>query len=131
MAFVTGATVAVACFVAGVSYSYRLIHLLLTVPWLLGRCREAGAVDGGVARLGLGLFLAVAWLDGLYALAGGGAVSNLAGAALLREVMFSRWVTQPVAWVLMALLTAWLLGVAVAAVKALAAKPAAALADDH
>ena len=99
--FVLAAAVLVACYVAGLSYSYRLIFTLWLAPWLW-------QAPGPAARAARWLLPVVLWADGLLC-----AVINLGLLGPL-AVDFERlqrsWrlVTQPVHWALLLLLAGWL-----------------------
>lgn len=66
IAFVIGALLIVGCFFTGVSYSYRLVFVVLLLP-LLWRWVALGPATEGrwIVRLVLGLMLPVLWIDGL------------------------------------------------------------------
>lgn len=108
--FVMGSIVLLACFFAGVSYSYRCIFALWLAPWLwLTSQRGDGLRGRRFSRLGLWLLGVVMWADGFYCLVMNIAVGPMAEAT--RQAMQLRWhlLTQPISWALMALLAAWLL----------------------
>ncbi len=65
--FVVGAILTVGCFCAGVSYLYRLVVIVLILPWLW-RCVRIGAKRFW-ARAAIWVGLAVVWLDCILILA--------------------------------------------------------------
>lgn len=101
--FAVGALLLLACFLAGTSFAYRWIFALWLVPWLWTQVRTPGRATG--AGLALGLVLAGMWHDGLYCL--------VLNTWLLRLPAWTeaawRYATQPLDWLLMALLSGWLL----------------------
>jgi hypothetical protein len=112
-AFVLGAAVLVGCFLAGISFAYRCIFLLLLAPWLW----EQRTVRPD-ARLAVWLTAAVLWLDGISCLVMNFLVGPVDNVAIPTLQLAWRLATQPIAWILMVLLTRWLLEVAVAAWRA-------------
>jgi hypothetical protein len=108
--FAVAAALLVICFVAGISYAYRWIFGLWLAPWLLhqlqaGRDPLAPRLPGGTCTL---LTLCM-WLDGLFCL-----VVNLMPGPIPVEVLdqwqvYWRYASQPLNWMLMVLLTGWLL----------------------
>ncbi len=109
LAFAAGAALLVGCFVAGISYSYRLVYMIFLVPWLW---RQAASP---AARWLGGLLLAALWLDGLYCLGTNLFVGPMPLAELVRRQLIWRFFTQPVVWAGMALLAGSLLDLALAA----------------
>lgn len=101
-AFAVGALLLLGCFLAGTSFAYRWIFALWLVPWLWTQVRAGHRT---VARLALLLILVGVWHDGLYCL-----VLN-AGQFRLPAWTETAWryATQPLDWLLMALLAGWLL----------------------
>lgn len=101
--FAVGALLLVGCFLAGTSFAYRWVFAVWLWPWLW---RQAGGTSRpAVAKITLGLLLLSLWQDGLYCL-----VLNL----WLHRIppgleVFWRYFTQPANWLLIALLTGWLL----------------------
>ena len=102
--FVLGASVSLACFVAGLSHAYRLVLLLPVLPWLW----RGPAAATGAARAAVVLVLAVTWLDSLM----GAAFNTAIRAGVAFEVRLwlraCRLLIQPLHWALMALLAGWL-----------------------
>lgn len=121
-----GAIVVVACFIAGVSYSYRWIFALWMALWLW---REAGQAQPPrrrwTVRIGLVLLLACFWLDGLFCL-----VVNLCLMPMAVErqqalqLTWRLW-TQPLQWLFVILLAGWLLEGALATARSWRAGAAA------
>jgi len=97
--FAVGACVLIGCFVAGTSYAYRWIFGLWLWPWLW---REAAA-GRMPARLALGCWLIALWSDGVLCL-----IVNSLGLAYRPELGW-RLATQPFTWILMVLMSGWLL----------------------
>ena len=102
--FAVGACVLIGCFVAGTSYAYRWIFGLWLWPWLW-RETTAGRTP---ARVALGAWLVALWADGVLCL-----IVNSFGFAY-RPGLGWRLATQPFTWILMALLSGWLLEAMVA-----------------
>jgi hypothetical protein len=102
-AFIVGASVLVGCFVAGASYSYRCVVVLLIAPWLWRRAAIETA-----ARTGLWLCTAMMWLDGIFCLVVNTLWSGLTQESIDRAERHWQMATQPLVWVLMALLAGWL-----------------------
>lgn len=125
-AFVIGAAVLVGCFLAGVSFSYRLIFGLLLAPWLWRVAHEAASSPRRrqLARLAGWLLLGAMWADGLICLVVNVLFAPLS-AARLEEIEFI-WliVTQPFVWLLLMLLAGWLIETILTAWRALRHRPA-------
>ena len=110
MRAVMGAIVLLACFSAGVNYSYRWIFVIWPGLWLWRRAGDdaLSRLDRFVARFACGLILLCLWLDGLLCLAinlshpllGPGGIDHL-------QLIWRLW-TQPVPWLLMLLLAGWI-----------------------
>jgi hypothetical protein len=66
--FVLGAGLVVACFFLTISYTYRLIFMLMTVPWLWQLTRTQSRRSRGYGWAVLGLSLVLLWWDGAAAL---------------------------------------------------------------
>jgi hypothetical protein len=102
-AFLAGAAILVACFLAAGSYAYRLVFVLLTLPHL------ASKNSGHAGKVTLGLLLTAMWMDGIFEW-GIGALLEGAGAGVITAVVGCRLVlSQFVAWMAVSLLTAGLL----------------------
>jgi hypothetical protein len=102
-ALVLGAAVLAACFVAGVSFGYRLIFVLWLAPWIWSRRETDGLARGAVWLLPLLL-----WRDGLLALATELFFPGLTPAAYAR-ILRGWWIaTEPVTWLFVTALAAWL-----------------------
>lgn len=101
--FAAGACLLLGCFLAGVSYAYRLIFVLWLCPWLWHLSRQPATQRLG--RLTLAVLLLSVWSDGLFCL-----VINL-GVRSYPPFLEQTWlyVSQGVHWVFMALLAGWLL----------------------
>ncbi len=117
LAFAIGAAVLVACFVTGISFGYRLIFLLLLLPWLLrgGGFSATGGAPRWVVRLAIALILITAWADGLFCL-----LFNVVLVPVTPEMVenwSARWreIIQPLVWLLMVFLAGWLWDMALAA----------------
>jgi hypothetical protein len=116
---VMGGLVLVACFVAGLSYSYRWIFALGLALWLWRQAHQPSpSARIRVTRwLGVALLIFCFWSDGLFCLA-----VNLRPAPLSQDridgmlVAWRLW-TQPWHWLLMTLLSGWLLEGAIASVR--------------
>lgn len=110
-AFLTGALVLLACFVAGTSFGYRWVFSLLLAPWLwqqahdgtlAARLRRSAAFTGG-------LLLTVVWMDGLLCFVVNQFFLPADQSAIDHWQDNWRVITQPLVWLLMALLAGWLL----------------------
>jgi hypothetical protein len=103
VAFLAGAAVLVACFLAAGNYAYRLIFVVMVVPHL------ASAAAGRTGRITLALVLAVMWMDGLFLLLGETALAGLdpkgAATLMLCWTLFS----QIASWLAVSLLAAGLM----------------------
>ena len=111
LAFATGALLLTGCFAAGISYSYRLIFVLLLLPWLVERRAERRA------RVLLALLFALLWLDGLYCVVTNSVFGPMPEAQLDRWQLVWRGWTQPLAWAAMALLGGSLAGLLLSALR--------------
>ncbi len=115
---VMGAIVLLACFTAGVSFAYRWIFLFWMALWLFRRMAEGRGTgrEDWAFRLGCGLCLLCVWLDGALCL-----VVNLLGSlsSAQLDALDRPWrlVTQPFNWLLMMLLSGWLLEAAVTTIR--------------
>jgi hypothetical protein len=96
--FALGVSLIAGCFCAGVSYVYRLVFIILLLPWLRDRIRAGrerkwalAAVWGGVA---------VVWLDCLLML---GTVASL----VWRKSAWAGWIQAESAWFRLPLQWAW------------------------
>ena len=103
IAFLTGASVLTACFLLTGNYAYRLVFIVMVVPHL------ASANSGRGGRITLALLLALLWVDGLFCLLSAPVAGNLDAGA--RRIVENAWllVSQPVAWLAVALLAAGLM----------------------
>lgn len=99
--FVVGALMLVGCWLAGISYAYRWIFGLLLLPWLWRREADTSA------RLTLGLLLLCLWMDGLFCLATNLLIGPMPRPRLRAMQHLWQLGTQPVAWALMVMLSAW------------------------
>jgi hypothetical protein len=108
--FLLGSTVLLACFLAGVSYSYRWIFSLWLAPWLLqlADTRTHPARQQRCAVVTGYLLLGVSWLDGAFCLATNTLIGATSLDQLLRWQSVWRLLSQPLQWLLFALLAAWL-----------------------
>ncbi len=106
----SGSIVLIACFTAGVSFTYRWIFLFWMALWLYRRMRETPnkGRDRLALRLACTLSMLGVWLDGILCL-----VVNFHpnlkttdfGPLMVRWRLF----TQPLNWLLMMMLAGWLL----------------------
>lgn len=115
LAFMTGALLLLACFIAGISYAYRWIFSLWLAPWLWRRASADVYWSNRImARLACFLLTAGVWLDGLYCLVLNTIVNPMPKQQMLDWI--DRWncVTQPLVWGLMLLLAGWVGGAIVA-----------------
>lgn len=119
-AFMLGAAVLVACFLAGVSFGYRWIFGLCLAPWLLAEARDATLprVRRGSAVLAGVLLPVVLWMDGLYCLAFNALTKPMSPQQMAHwdQTWEAGWrlASQSVAWIFVALLAGWLLEACVA-----------------
>ncbi|HVT72647.1 MAG TPA: hypothetical protein VHD61_05890 [Lacunisphaera sp.] len=113
LAFACGALLLVGCFVAGISFSYRLMFVLFLLPWLWAR-RETPA-----ARVTLLLLLLTLWLDGIYCVTVNTLIGPMLESRLGHLQRTWRFFTQPVVWAAMALLAGSLVGLLPAAARTL------------
>ena len=111
LAFAVGAALLVGCFLAGISYAYRLIFVIFLVPWLWRQGHTAAARWTGL------LLVATLWLEGLYCLGINVFIGPVSGDRLAQLRLAGRFLSQPVAWAAMALLAGSLLGMLRAAVR--------------
>ncbi len=99
-AFVAGATLLLACWLAGISFAYRWVFAVLLLPWLWRR-------RGPDARLTLVLLLIDLWLDGVFCL-GTNLFIGPMDLGRLRAVQHAWQLgAQPLVWGLMLMLAAW------------------------
>jgi hypothetical protein len=103
LAFAAGAALLVGCFVAGISYAYRLIFAVFLWPRLTRPA--AGTWPGWPAYL----LLAVLWLDGLYCVLANLLIGPMKLQELLRVQWCLRLLSQPLVWTGMAMLAGSLL----------------------
>ncbi len=110
-AFMIGALVLLACFLAGTSFAYRWIFSVLLAPWLWEQAHAAGlpARDRRLAACAGGLLLTVVWMDGLLCLVGNQFFPTVGQAVFDHWQHIWRLGTQPLVWLLMLLLAGWLL----------------------
>jgi hypothetical protein len=105
-----GATVVLACFLAGVNYAYRWIFVLWPAWWLWRRAGD-GLLTGrerGAAALGAVLVALALWSDGIFC-AFINALPPRPGDWVNQVQLSYRLWTQPLQWLLMGLLAGWLL----------------------
>jgi hypothetical protein len=101
--FTVGGLILLGCFVAGTSFAYRWVFALWLVPWLWQQ--STGGPRRGIARLALATVVVSLWQDGLFC----AAIHLWFPTANPRIETVWRYVTQPINWVLMALIAGWLL----------------------
>ncbi|MBI2498167.1 MAG: hypothetical protein HYV75_09765 [Opitutae bacterium] len=106
-----GVIVVLACFVAGVSYMYRWIFALGMALWLWRRAGEPAEPMRmrWSFRLGCGLMFFCFWCDGLLCLVVNLFLPPLSPVQTSALLVEWRWWTQPLHWLLMMLLSGWLL----------------------
>jgi len=104
LAYACGALLLVGCFLAGISFSYRLIFVIFLVPWLWRK------ISTSAARWTVLLLLAALWLDGFYCLGANIFVGPMPEVRLKHQQLIWRFFTQPIIWAAMALLAGSLLG---------------------
>jgi hypothetical protein len=115
LAFAVGALLLLACFVAGISFGYRWVFALWLAPWLW---RQPFIVRA--------LLTAVVWMDGLFCFLVNTLVGPMELARLHRwETVWGRF-SQPLVWLLMAVLAGSLLEAALAQWAELRRRPPAA-----
>jgi hypothetical protein len=121
--FAAGACLLVGCFIARLSYPYRWVFSILLVPWLWRRGRSAGAA-GWPAWLAIGLLLTALWMDAALVVAGNYFVGPFTQVQAQAIVHAWKITTQPLVWLLMAMLAGWLLDLLLATIADLRAKAA-------
>lgn len=99
-----GAALLVFCFLATVNYGYRWIYVLWVAPWIW-RQRETSRA----AKILTWLLPVVLWQDGMLALVTEWFFAPMPQANYDRALVIWHRVTQPLVWVVMVLLTGWLL----------------------
>lgn len=114
--FAVAAALLVTCFVAGISYAYRWIFGLWLAPWLVhqlkaGRDPLSRRLPGGTCTV---LTLCM-WLDGLFCLVVNSIPVPVPPDVLDRWQIYWRYASQPLNWMLMVVLTGWLLEMVLAA----------------
>lgn len=116
MRFTMAAVLLVACFLAGISYAYRWVFAIWLVPWLWSEAwgPVAGARRTG-SRYALGLLFFALWSDGLFCLVVNLVKGPMRPEALEHLQLCWRLASQPFVWLLLALLTGWLLDAALVA----------------
>ena len=116
---VLGIIVLLACFMAGVSYAYRWIFALWMALWLWRRSDEPAetARAHGTFQLGVALLLFCFWCDGALCLVVNLFLPPLPQARVDALQFTWRLWTQPLHWILMLLLSGWLLEAAVTTVR--------------
>lgn len=109
--FVLGAVVLVACFLSGISHAYRWIFALMVAPWLWEEARTPGSpsVRRRMARVTGWLMMVALWMDGLFCLWVNLFFAPVPAVILNHWQFIWRMCTQPLVWLLMALLAGWLL----------------------
>lgn len=111
--FAVAAVMLVACFVAGISYAYRWVFALWLAPWLWARWKAGGDPLARWVWAGSCLLLTLClWCDGLFCLV----VNLLPGPIPVEKLdgwqVYWRYASQPLNWLLMILLTGWLVDLA-------------------
>ncbi len=103
-AMVLAAALLVFCFLGTVNFGYRWIYALWLAPWCWAQRRENGAAGVMVWLLPI-----VLWHDALLCGVTSLALTDLAPAQYDRIFLVWRLVTQPLTWVVMIVLSGWLL----------------------
>lgn len=129
--FLLGATTLTACFLAGVSFGYRWVFSLWLAPWLLTTCRDLTLAPSRrrLATATGWLLLTIVWLDGAYCLFTNILVGPMPAAQIQSWQLTWRLTTQPLSWMLFALLTGWIADAILTALRTLRtpAAPSASL----
>jgi hypothetical protein len=105
-----GAVVVLACFVAGVNYAYRWVFLLWPAFWMWRRLQVEETVclrQRIMAGIGCGLVALAFWEDGLFCVVINAFPPRNSDWVNHAQLGFRLW-TQPLQWLLMALLAGWL-----------------------
>ena len=113
------------CFMVGISYSYRWIFVIWSAPWLwevmhssaYSPARRCGAF------LASALLLFGVWSDGLFCIVVNTFFIPVAPDEMDRWQLSWRMWTQPLIWLLMGMLTGWILDACISTVSALRAQP--------
>lgn len=110
-AFLLGALVLLACFLAGTSFGYRWIFALLLAPWLWQQFQNGALppMQRRTALLAAILLFFALWSDGVFCLTVNFLFMPMPTVDLDRWQHTWRLFTQPLIWVFMALLAGWLL----------------------
>lgn len=126
--FLLGATTLTACFLAGVSFGYRWVFSLWLAPWLLATSRDLTLAPSRrrLATATGWLLLTIVWLDGAYCLVTNTLVGPMPSAQLRSWQLTWRLATQPLSWILFALLSGWIADALLGAVRTLRAPAAPA-----
>jgi hypothetical protein len=103
-AMVLAAALLVFCFLGTVNFGYRWIYALWLAPWCWAQRGE-----GGAARVLVWLLPVVLWQDALLCVVTSFGFTDLAPAQYERIFLVWRLATQPLTWLVMILLTGWLL----------------------
>ena len=116
---VSGAILLLACFVAGVNFAYRWIFVFWMALWLWRQSRPGRGTSREVrtAQVACGLVMFCLWQDGILCLV----VNELSTMTPAQSAALDnpwRLATQPFNWLLMMLLSGWLLEGAVATLQA-------------
>lgn len=113
-----GAIVLLACFTAGVSFAYRWIFLFWMSLWLWRRMNEGTGTSREVwtLRVGCGLSMLCLWLDGGLCIVVNSLLALTPAQLIALDVPW-RLATQPFIWLLMMLLSGWLLEAAVTTIQ--------------
>lgn len=123
--FIWAGVLLLVCFTVGISYAYRWIFVIWCAPWLwtVMTSEISSPARRRGAFLASALLLFGVWSDGLFCI-----VVNLFFIPVAQSVIdhwqlaWRMW-TQPLVWLLMAMLTGWLLDAGLATLDALRTQP--------
>ncbi len=119
--FLLGATTLTGCFLAGVSFGYRWIFALWLAPWLLEASRDLSSARSrrALATATGWLLVTIVWLDGAYCLYTNLLVGPMPATQIQSWQLTWRLLTQPLSWILFALLSGWIADALLGALRSL------------